>query len=178
MSSGALSIPWPGRSIRRGETNWLSMPRTPVSGLEVAEENNAIMDDDVMCQLCGSFDSTLENPIVQCGSPNVSCGKGWHFKCIGLKVLPEDDWFCTSCRHLPGASHRSAFAEKAELQISSVGKSLAPTPSVAALVAGRQMHSEARAVGEGGGVPSEADVGYTRNGDVPDVVYSQLVDSR
>ena len=104
-------------------------------GLEEVEQH----DDDV-CQACMGSESTPENQIVLCGSDVEGCGRGWHLLCIGLKVLPEDDWFCPSCRPSQSTSGRSATGGDKTARTS---KSQAETPAAS----GSGLHSHAKGAG-------------------------------
>lgn len=46
---------------------------------------------------CGKDDDSL--PMIGCDSPE--CSQEWyHFKCVGIDVPPQGNWFCPDCRKL------------------------------------------------------------------------------
>jgi len=48
----------------------------------------------VYCIVCG-----LSGDLMLCESEN--CPNVMHYKCAGLETLPEEDWFCGQCVHIP-----------------------------------------------------------------------------
>ncbi|KAK8010782.1 origin recognition complex subunit 4 [Apiospora arundinis] len=66
---------------------------------EDVEEQSA--EDNEICVICSKPDSEAPNEILFCEH----CDKGFHQKCYGIPVIPEDDWFCKDCLQedvLPG----------------------------------------------------------------------------
>ncbi|KAK8119454.1 origin recognition complex subunit 4 [Apiospora kogelbergensis] len=58
-------------------------------------------EDDEICVICSKPDSVAPNEILFCEH----CDKGFHQKCYGIPVIPDDDWFCKDCLQedvLPG----------------------------------------------------------------------------
>lgn len=59
-------------------------------------------EDNEICVICSKPDSEAPNEILFCEH----CDKGFHQKCYGVSVIPEDDWFCKDCHQedvVPGA---------------------------------------------------------------------------
>ncbi|KAK7958409.1 origin recognition complex subunit 4 [Apiospora saccharicola] len=59
-------------------------------------------EDNEICVICSKPDSEPPNEILFCEH----CDKGFHQKCYGVPVIPEDDWFCKDCLQedvVPGA---------------------------------------------------------------------------
>jgi hypothetical protein len=66
------------------------------------EEDASDYDDDVACNVCGSRKSTAATPMILCDGKNQTCETAVHLKCVGLKQVPEGDWFCQVCQaHTP-----------------------------------------------------------------------------
>ncbi|KAK8080456.1 origin recognition complex subunit 4 [Apiospora hydei] len=89
--------------------------KQPEDGGESKDDREQSPGDDEVCVICSKPDSEAPNEILFCEH----CDKGFHQKCYGVPVIPEEDWFCKDCLQedvLPGA------------QDSSVQASGAPTP--------------------------------------------------
>jgi len=76
------------------------------SGLsKMPEENEDWFCVDCAGQACGVCNKVpkVDNHII-CGDENGKhgCEKVFHLECVGLKVLPEGDWFCPECRRQLG----------------------------------------------------------------------------
>ena len=100
---------------------------SPSASVDVVMASEGLEDD--VCQLCAGSHSTPQNPIVLCGSDATGCGKGWHLSCIGLNELPEEDWFCATCRHIAGPSSGAESDMKAHGNVTLTGKLLAAADS-------------------------------------------------
>jgi hypothetical protein len=64
-------------------------PPPPPDPTAIAAANAAM--DDVPCLVCGKTDG--EDDFVLCET----CPKGGHFQCLGMRAVPEDDWYCQAC---------------------------------------------------------------------------------
>ncbi|KAK8051891.1 origin recognition complex subunit 4 [Apiospora rasikravindrae] len=76
--------------------------KQPGDGVESKDDREQSPEDDEVCVICSKPDSEAPNEILFCEH----CDKGFHQKCYGIPVIPEDDWFCKNCLQedvLPGA---------------------------------------------------------------------------
>lgn len=48
-------------------------------------------EDDIHCVTCKKGDNEEEMLICDC------CDKGYHYRCVGLKAIPEYEWYCKEC---------------------------------------------------------------------------------
>lgn len=64
--------------------------------------NLSHVDEETACQVCTSFDSRNEDPIILCDG----CNLGFHKLCYSIEVDTESEepWFCDSCKYRLGTS--------------------------------------------------------------------------
>ena len=60
---------------------------------EVIEEESQETedDDDEPCCICGKFDDAARTLLCD------GCDLPFHMRCVGVLVLPDNDWFCNEC---------------------------------------------------------------------------------
>ncbi|KAK7956292.1 uncharacterized protein PG986_005514 [Apiospora aurea] len=86
--------------------------RQSEDGGESKDDREQSPEDDEVCVICSKPDSEAPNEILFCEH----CDKGFHQKCYGVPVIPEEDWFCKDCLQedvLPGAQDSSVQASGA-----------------------------------------------------------------
>ena len=59
------------------------------------EAAEAQEEEDCRCQVCAS--SRNEEALLLCDGKGGRCNAAYHYYCVGLKAVPEDDWFCPPC---------------------------------------------------------------------------------
>ncbi|KAK7997273.1 hypothetical protein PG989_005313 [Apiospora arundinis] len=79
----------------------LKASNEPKDKEESEDDEEQSAEDNEICVICSKPDSEAPNEILFCEH----CDKGFHQKCYGIPVIPEDDWFCKDCLQedvLPG----------------------------------------------------------------------------
>ena len=56
------------------------------------DENEVSISVFCFCRLPGSYDD-----LVGCDGVGNECEKWFHISCVGLEVLPDDEWKCPKC---------------------------------------------------------------------------------
>ena len=61
--------------------------------VKIAKKLSRDKTSDVACMVCGDKSSEEHNEIILCDG----CTVGAHMRCLGLKRVPEGDWWCSAC---------------------------------------------------------------------------------
>jgi len=94
-------------------------------GAEYEEEE----EEDTLCEVCGRGDD--EEKLMLCDGNNGSCSGAAHYYCVGLRELPDGDWFCPTCT-------QSRKLQAAATQSSTLPVQVKEEPSTAVLLAAAQ----------------------------------------
>ncbi|KAK8042550.1 origin recognition complex subunit 4 [Apiospora phragmitis] len=96
-------LPSTTKSVRPKATKQtIKASKQPEDDGEAEDDEETPDEDNEICVICSKPDSEAPNQIMFCEH----CDKGFHQKCYGISVIPEDDWFCKDCLQedvLPGA---------------------------------------------------------------------------
>ena len=80
------------------EMNKLYNDNRSIRGKSTVElnDNDNDNDEDTRCVICNKSDNEDEMLICEC------CERGFHFRCIGLSMIPDDEeWYCKDCHAEP-----------------------------------------------------------------------------
>lgn len=59
-------------------------------------EGNDLLDlIDPDCCICFSYETSPTHPVIYCSK----CNQGGHIKCLNLREIPSEDYYCLSCKH-------------------------------------------------------------------------------
>lgn len=104
------TLPWAERSFAKLQ----SKAEEIIVGLIPPKDCNDDNDDDITCQVCGSWDRG--DVMLICGdeSGSVGCGIGTHIDCCDppLTHVPEEDWFCPKCSNTRNCSNNPSKKKK------------------------------------------------------------------
>lgn len=75
-------------------------------------------EEDSVCEVCEK--STDEAAMLLCDGAGGTCNAAYHYYCVGLKAVPEGEWFCPSCTADKSASTACSSTSEPQQAPSSV----------------------------------------------------------